>query len=59
MPIKIAAHKFTIEEIRAIYRQVEHDWINIKDDEIQTVFKRIAQIVIEDELVTGNSQSAS
>ena len=50
-------HKFTIEEVRAIYRLFEREWVSRDDDEVWQVTQRISRIVKEDELATRDSQS--
>lgn len=43
--ISPSKYEFTIEEIRALYRLIEKEWIPTSDEEIVQVTKRITQIV--------------
>lgn len=52
-------YKFNINEINALYRLLEFQWINREDEEAQSVVDKIQKIVKHNErLATGNSKSA-
>ena len=38
-------HSFTLTELRAIYRTIEHSYISYEDVEANNVFRRIMRIV--------------
>lgn len=50
--------RFTLKEVEALYRLIEHQWITREDEEIWDVTHKIAKIVAENELATGISKSA-
>ncbi len=50
-------YKFTLSEVRAIYRIIEREWVNRDDNEAMKVSDRISDIVRKDELDRRNSES--
>lgn len=42
-------HEFTVNELRAIYRTIEHQYISYEDQEAHEVINKIAKIVKENE----------
>jgi len=56
----IRIHKgleFTINELKALYRILEHQYINYEDQEASTVVSKIGNILREHELANGPSKS--
>ena len=56
--MKVLHYKFTIEEVKALYRLFEREWIPRDDEEILQVIRRITNIV-NNELATRDSSSTS
>lgn len=56
--VKVLYYKFTIEEIHALYRLFEREWIPTNDEAILSVTRRITKIV-DHELATRISLSTS
>lgn len=41
-------HGFTLEELKALYRTLEYQWINRKDEEAMEVINKISKILEEE-----------
>lgn len=58
-PITILNYKFTLNELKSLYRILEKQWINQDDREAHETINRISRIIRESDgnMARGNSQS--
>lgn len=55
---KIPTHyNFSVDEIKAVYRLLEHEWIPHDDLEALAVVRKISEIIRKHELASRNNQS--
>lgn len=45
--VRVKYYKFTPEEVKALYRLFEREWVTRDDDEVWQVTQRISRIVNE------------
>jgi hypothetical protein len=54
---RVLFYKFSIEEIRALARYLEHQWITQEDEEVRLVTRRIFGIVANADAQLDNRDS--
>jgi hypothetical protein len=52
-------YKFTIEELQALHRLFEHQWINREDEEQIQVTNKISRIVNEHERLAARASKST
>lgn len=54
---KIRVYTFTLEEVHALYRLFERQWISKDDEEAKKVIDRITQIAWKNELASRHQET--